>query len=117
MRKTGLKETRISNAYSTRPIDIIDHPREYYIRIYMPEFDESNVTMKVSGDMLEVTAWNDFTLGMKKRTNYQRSFKLPGNSDTSLITAHLRNDVLNIRIPKTTFIRQFNPSRRAIRTG
>jgi HSP20 family molecular chaperone IbpA len=115
MKASVTTELKRRNSYSERPIDIIDNPREYIIKIYMPEFDESDVSLKISGDMLEVTAYIDFTLGMEKRSNYERMFKLPSNSNTGMITARMRKDILNIRIPKIRLTGHFRPSPRPAR--
>ena len=78
----------------------------------MPEYEENDVSLKVSGDMLYIEAWNTYSFGTGDKSVYQRSFKLPADSNTKLVTARLSNDVLNIRIPVLKVIQQTSRAKR-----
>jgi HSP20 family molecular chaperone IbpA len=101
MRKADVNGLKKRNPYSKRPVDIIENLREYLIRIHIPECDDEDVSLKVSGHLLYISVRNEYLHTRDDHEVYSRYFKLPANSNMQKIRFWLDHDILNIKIPKT----------------
>ncbi len=102
MKELNQKELVRRNPYSDRPIDITEDRKDYIISISMPDFTQDDVRMNVKDDVLRIAIHAKRIIGQNSKKVYERSFKLPANVNTRLITANLSNSILYVRIPKNT---------------
>jgi len=87
MKKTNQKELLKRNPYNERSIDITEDRRDYTISISVPDFTQDDVKMNVKEDVLRIAIYEKRIIGQNSKKVYERSFKLPANANTRLITA------------------------------
>lgn len=90
----------INNPYSERPVDIRENLKEYFINISMPDFQQEDVNVNISNDMLRVSVIRQIMVPNRKEKLYERKFKLPANADPHSIKASLNSGILSVRIDK-----------------
>jgi len=93
------------------PADIVEHEKEYLVKIDLPEvkkedvkvcFDEGVLTIK--GERKVEKETKDETVHRTERFygSFERSFVLPEDVDAKLIKAEAKEGVLTVHLPKTS---------------
>ena len=91
-------------------LDLIEKNKEYLLKLDVPSMDESNLDVDVNARLLciqgkheeEVADPEDKNLIRERRmTSFSRSFTIPEDVDTRLISARYTKGVLNIHLPKS----------------
>lgn len=95
------KTISINNPYSERPIDICENLKEYFINISMPDFQQEDVSVNVTHDILKISVIRQIMVPNRKEKLYERKFKLPANADPHSIRASLNSGILSVRIDKS----------------
>jgi HSP20 family protein len=103
------------------PVDIIETPHAYLLRVEIPGIDPKNVDVTLTGDTLTVRGekpaeenLSDQTWCLIERTNgkFERSFRLPAAASPDEVEAEARLGVLAIRVSKA---REAQPRKITIR--
>jgi HSP20 family protein len=88
-------------------LDLRDAGNEYVVRAEAPGFEADEFDVRVSGDVLTVTAEHreevkdGDQVAEQRYGTYQRSVLLPAGVDRDKVEARYRNGVLEVRLPKT----------------
>jgi len=91
------------------PVDVQESDSEYLIHVEVPGFQEKEIQIAVDQHQLVVRAQHTSQSEHKKdkilRSEQQsksicRSFPLPSNVDVPKVTKHLRDGILEIKLPK-----------------
>jgi HSP20 family protein len=93
------------------PLNIEEHDSEYVVRVEVPGFQEKEIEVAADADRVIISAQHTATSEHKKgktaRTEQEsrsicRSFFVPSSIDPHKVSKHLRDGVLEIRLPKAT---------------
>jgi HSP20 family protein len=91
-------------------VDIAEKDKEYEITAELPGLDESNIEVKVAGDMLTIKGekqaekeekQKDYYLAERSYGAFERSFRMPDGVDAEKIAAEFKKGVLTVTLPKT----------------
>ena len=105
------------------PVDILETPQAYVLRLEIPGVDPELVDVTLAGDVLTVRAEkrdaekaNDETPQLMERTfgNFERVFTLPSAVSAGEIEAQAQHGVLTVRVAKA---KEAQPQRIAIKKG
>jgi HSP20 family protein len=114
--------TRPSTDAWTPPVDLIDTPQAYLLRVEIPGIDPANVEVTLTGDtltirgekQLEQTGQDEsWHLAERSAGKFERSFRLPAPMAAQDIEAEARHGVLAIRVAKAP---EAQPRRIEVRT-
>jgi HSP20 family protein len=87
--------------------DLRDAGKEFVVRAEAPGFEPNEFDVRVSGDVLTVSAEHKAEVKEGEQVteqeygSFQRSIMLPGGVDPNKVEARYRNGVLEIHLPKT----------------
>ncbi len=90
-------------------VDIREEKDKYIIEAELPGLTEKDVEVKVENNVLTISSKKEETKEESKKGyirkerksfSFTRSFSLPENTDVDKITAHFKNGILNIEVPK-----------------
>ena len=93
----------------TPAVDIREDKDKYLMEIELPGLTEKDVEVKVENNVLTVSSNKEekkeeskkgYIRKERKLYSFCRSFSLPENTEIDKITAHFKNGLLNIEIPK-----------------
>ncbi|HEX6811271.1 MAG TPA: Hsp20/alpha crystallin family protein [Planctomycetota bacterium] len=105
------------------PVDLIETPQAYLLRLEIPGVNPDDVEVTLVGDTLTVRGEKrivekdaDQTWSLTERLagHFERSFRLPAPASTKEIEAEARHGVLAIRVMKAA---EAQPRKIAIRHG
>ena len=91
------------------PVDLIETPQAYLLRVEIPGIDPKDVEVTLTGDTLTIRGEKpveenlaDQTWALVERTigKFERSFRLPAAASPKDVEAHARHGVLAIRVSK-----------------
>ena len=94
------------NTAWTPPVDVLDTPAEYVLRLDAPGVDENAVSVELEQGVLRVKGerkaheQTGYTLRERRTGSFARNFRLPDAIDSEAIEAKYDRGVLEIRIPK-----------------
>lgn len=81
--------------------DVQDRDKEVVVRAELPGFDEKELDIQVSDNVLTIKAEKEQKGdGQQRWSRFQRSFTLPTGADPDKIEANYRNGVLEMHIPR-----------------
>ena len=101
--------TDTEETYWTPTVDISETENDFEIRAELPGVSESDVSVSVTNNRLTVkgekrqaaeTEGKNYHRVERRYGNFQRSFTLPRNVETSHIKAKFTDGVLTVSIPK-----------------
>ena len=105
------------------PVDLLETPQAYLLRVEIPGIDPADVEVTLTGDTLTVrgekrieenAADQTWSLAERLGGKFERSFRLPAPAQAQDIEAEARHGVLAIRVAKAP---EAQPRRIEIRTG
>jgi HSP20 family protein len=105
------------------PVDVIETPQAYLLRLDIPGIDPQLVDVTLTGDVLTVRGEKQETEKVEGETwrlserqfgSFERVFTLPSTMSASEIEAQATNGVLTIRVMKA---KEAQPQRIAIKNG
>jgi HSP20 family protein len=101
-------------------VDVQETENAYLVEAELPGFDEKQIKVHVEGGKLSIEAGKDekeekkdenkegsYLVRERRKVSFSRSFTLPENADTELVSAVFKNGVLSLEIKK----RAENPRR------
>lgn len=103
------KEEGLVRRYWTPPVDIIERENELLIKVDLPEVIQSDIGIKVEGNVLTLEGERRFIKETpddryiqieRPYGSFQRTFTLPKNIDQENIKASYKDGVLKIILPK-----------------
>lgn len=107
----------------TPPVDLIETPQAYLLRLEIPGVNPDDVEVTLAGDTLTVrgekrigdkSADETWCLTERVAGQFERSFRLPAPASTKEIEAEVRHGVLAIRVMKAA---EAQPRKITIRQG
>lgn len=99
----ALESTRIPQ------LDVIDQDKEILIRAEMPGVEKKDIDVSLTNNTLNIkgscshestTQKSNYVRCERSAGNFSRSLAIPEGVDTSKITAHLKDGILEIVLPK-----------------
>lgn len=109
--------TSVKDAFTTPPADLLESPEHFLLLIDLPGVPKEGLDIKVRNGQLSIVGTPEATITMGGRLLYgevrhrafQRNFRLSQDVvDIDNATAHLKNGVLFMNLPK----RKKTPARR-----
>ena len=105
-------DTNFWDATSYSPnTDVVEHKDNYEIRVDVPGFEEKDLNielkngyLKISGKIEKTNEEKDegkkYIIKERCYSKFERTFKLPENTNAEKVDAKLKNGVLNIKVEK-----------------
>jgi HSP20 family protein len=78
-------------------VDIYENDKDYLLVLDVPGVDGSGIEVEVDKDVLKVGAKR---AGSVEAQHYSREFKLPSDVDGAAVSAHAKDGVLKLVLPK-----------------
>ncbi|PKL36277.1 MAG: heat-shock protein SP21 [Spirochaetae bacterium HGW-Spirochaetae-1] len=89
------------------PVDIYETENEYVIKADMPAVQKENIDITLNNDKLELrgkvtvdTERDDVRYGEYELYDYYRSFNVGNDISSAAISAHMKDGVLTLTLPK-----------------
>ena len=96
-------------------VDISETKQHYLIKAELPEVEKDDVDVSVENGVLTISGERHYERDEETETKHRiesmygrfsRSFTLPSDADEGKISAHSRNGVLKVRIPKMEAVKE-----------
>lgn len=108
MRPSLFEQGSITNSDWVPAVDILEDPKEYLLKVEIPEISKDDISIQLNRGILTVNGERklDKTDDKQHRIerfygSFSRSFTLPDNVDPKKIEAKFNDGMLYIHMPKT----------------
>ena len=109
VRQDGTKEETMTIAEWAPLVDIIEHDKEYLIKVELPEIRKEDVKVRVENGVLTISGERTYEKEDKGRKyhrieraygSFERSFTVPEDADATKVNAEFKDGVLKVHLAK-----------------